>query len=96
MANIMHSFFFLVLITASEIVFVSHGVESASNSINVDEVTKIGAIVDANSQMGKEAITAMKIAVESFNSDSRNHKLSLKIRDHQRDPFQAAMAGLIN
>lgn len=92
----MNRFFFLVLIIASELVFVSPGVESASTNVNIEEVTKIGAIVDANSQMGKQAITAMKIAVQNFNSDSRNHKLSLQIRDHNRDPFQAAMAGWIN
>ncbi|KAJ4703591.1 Glutamate receptor [Melia azedarach] len=81
-------FFSLVLITF--LLFFSHGVKAAIK--NNDEITKIGAIVDVHSHIGKEEITAMKIAVQNFNIKSTNHKLSLRIRDHRRDPFQAAMA----
>ncbi|XP_031252840.1 glutamate receptor 2.7-like [Pistacia vera] len=66
-----------------------HGVEAANSDTGV---TNVGAIIDENSHIGKQEITAMNIAVQSFNSNSRNHKLSLHIRDHGRDPFQAATA----
>ncbi|XP_044461043.1 glutamate receptor 2.7-like [Mangifera indica] len=66
-----------------------HGVE-ASDSEN--GIINVGAIIDKNSLIGKQEITAMNVAVQSFNSNSKSHKLSLHIRDHGRDPFQAATA----
>ncbi|KAJ4703590.1 Glutamate receptor [Melia azedarach] len=81
-------FFYTELITF--LLFLSHGVKAANS--NNDEITKIGAIVDVHSHIGKEEITAMKIAVQNFNTNSRNHKLSLQIREHGSDPFRAAMA----
>ncbi|RVW29676.1 hypothetical protein CK203_098319 [Vitis vinifera] len=35
------------------------------------------AIIDSNSRKGKEEMTAMKIAVDKFNNNSKNHKHSI-------------------
>uniref|UniRef100_A0A6N2KGK4 Glutamate receptor n=1 Tax=Salix viminalis TaxID=40686 RepID=A0A6N2KGK4_SALVM len=56
------------------------------------KVTNIGAIIDGNSRTGKEEKTAMEIAVQNFNSISRNHKLSLHFKNPQADPLQVAYA----
>lgn len=52
---------------------------------------RIGAIVDCSSRIGKEQSLAMRMAVESFNSNDQN--FSLVIRDSESDPYQAALAG---
>ncbi|XP_022941279.1 glutamate receptor 2.8-like isoform X3 [Cucurbita moschata] len=51
---------------------------------------RIGAIVDCSSRIGKEQSLAMRMAVESFNSNDQN--FSLVIRDSKSDPYQAALA----
>lgn len=55
--------------------------------------TIIGAIVDTNSRKGKEEITAMKIAVDKFNKNSDNHKLSLVFGQFTGELYQAALTG---
>ena len=55
--------------------------------------TIIGAIIDANSRKGKEEITAMKIAVDKFNNNSKNHKLSLVFRNFTGELYRAALTG---
>ncbi|KAL6333651.1 hypothetical protein AAG906_028836 [Vitis piasezkii] len=57
--------------------------------------TIIGAIIDANSRKGKEEITAMKIAVDKFNNNAKNHKLSLVFRNFTGELYQAALTELI-
>ncbi|KAL5772297.1 hypothetical protein ACOSQ2_012221 [Xanthoceras sorbifolium] len=83
-------FFFLVLLITVSLLFLSNEVEAAS--MNDSQVTDVGVIIDVSSRKGKEVITAMEIAVQNFNSSSRNHKLNLHIRDHERQSLQAAMA----
>ncbi|KAJ9690595.1 hypothetical protein PVL29_012979 [Vitis rotundifolia] len=56
-----------------------------------DNSTIIGAIIDANSRKGKEEITAIKIAVEKFNNNSKNRKLSLVFRNFTGELYQAAL-----
>lgn len=58
----------------------------------------IGAIIDADSRIGREEKTAMEIAVQVFNDnniDSNHQNLSfhLHIQDSGRDPLLAATAG---
>lgn len=53
----------------------------------------IGAIADNNSRNGKEEIVAIKMALEDFYHHS-NQRFVLEIRNSQRDPLQAALAGL--
>ncbi|KAL6197223.1 hypothetical protein ACLB2K_032832 [Fragaria x ananassa] len=55
-------------------------------------VTKIGAIIDVNSRIGKQQKAAMEVAAENFNSQSETHELILHFRDSGRDPFIAAYA----
>ncbi|KAB5534086.1 hypothetical protein DKX38_017172 [Salix brachista] len=71
------------------LLILSNGVEAAAST---NKVTNIGAIIDGNSRTGKEEKTAMEIAVQNFNSISRNHKLSLHFKNPQADPLQAAYA----
>uniref|UniRef100_F6HM63 Uncharacterized protein n=1 Tax=Vitis vinifera TaxID=29760 RepID=F6HM63_VITVI len=58
-----------------------------------DNSTIIGAIIDANSRKGKEEITAIKIAVDKFNNNSKNHKLSLISRNFTGELYGAALTG---
>ncbi|KAG5235035.1 glutamate receptor [Salix suchowensis] len=81
------SIFLCVFITF--LLILSNGVEAAASTT---KVTNIGAIIDGNSRTGKEEKTAMEIAVQNFNSISRNHKLSLHFKNPQADPLQAAYA----
>ena len=55
--------------------------------------TNIGAIINVNSRIGKEQNIAMKIAVQSFNNKSLNHKFSLYFHNLSGDSLQAAYAG---
>ncbi|KAK9265352.1 hypothetical protein L1049_027222 [Liquidambar formosana] len=55
----------------------------------------IGAIVDYNSRIGKEEKVAMELAREDIYGYN-NQSLVLHIKNSQRDPFQAALADLIN
>ncbi|KAK3207029.1 hypothetical protein Dsin_021075 [Dipteronia sinensis] len=81
--------FFLVVLLVS-LLFLSNEAEAAS--LNDSQVTDVGVIIDVSSRKGKEVITAMEIAVQNFNSSSRNHKLNIHIRDHGKHPLQAAIA----
>ncbi|KAH7544922.1 hypothetical protein FEM48_Zijuj01G0037300 [Ziziphus jujuba var. spinosa] len=54
-----------------------------------EKVTKIGAIFDITSPLGKEKKVAMEIAAQNFNKDSTHHKLSLYFQDSRRDPLKA-------
>ncbi|KAJ9690591.1 hypothetical protein PVL29_012975 [Vitis rotundifolia] len=58
-----------------------------------DNSTIIGAIIDSNSRKGKEEITAIKIAVDKFNNNSKNHKLSLVFRNFTGELCRAALTG---
>ncbi|KAJ6769927.1 IONOTROPIC GLUTAMATE RECEPTOR [Salix purpurea] len=71
------------------LLILSNGVEAAAST---NKVTNIGAIIDGTSRTAKEEKTAMEIAVQNFNSISRNHKLSLHFKNPQADPLQAAYA----
>ena len=81
---------FLLSVFITFLLILSNGVEAAAST---NRVTNIGAIIDGNSRTGKEEKTAMEIAVQNFNSISRNHKLSLHFKNPQADPLQAAYAG---
>lgn len=60
------------------------------------ETIEIGAIVDFNSRIGKEQKTAIAIAVENYNHDSRNHKLMyVHFRNTSKDAIQDLFTGLI-
>ncbi|KAK9936483.1 hypothetical protein M0R45_013324 [Rubus argutus] len=54
--------------------------------------TKVGAIIDVNSRIGKELKAAMEIAAEDFNNHSDSGKLILHFRDSGRNPLVAASA----
>ncbi|XP_022981889.1 glutamate receptor 2.8-like isoform X2 [Cucurbita maxima] len=51
---------------------------------------RIGAIVDCSSRIGKEQSLAMRMAIESFNSNDQN--FSLVVTDSKSNPYQAALA----
>ncbi|PRQ29072.1 putative periplasmic binding protein-like I [Rosa chinensis] len=54
-------------------------------------VTNVGAIINADSRIGKEQKAAMEIAAESFNNKSGNtRELILHFQDSGGDPFLAA------
>ncbi|KAL7211710.1 hypothetical protein ACSBR2_014547 [Camellia fascicularis] len=83
--------FFLTQIFSFLFIFLSHGsfTEAQSNA----KTTKIGAIIDANSRIGKEQKIGMEIAAQNFNSNTSNtHKLVLHFKDPGRDPLQAVYA----
>ncbi|KAJ8761543.1 hypothetical protein K2173_001678 [Erythroxylum novogranatense] len=88
------SWFLMCLLIITILLFFSNGIEGSSRS---KKVTDIGAIIDINCLSGKEAKTAMKIAVQNFNSGSKRHQLSLHFKHSSGDPLQAADAaeGLI-
>ncbi|CAA2982022.1 glutamate receptor -like [Olea europaea subsp. europaea] len=50
--------------------------------------TNIGAIIDVDSRIGKEQKTAMIMAVQNFNNNSRNHRLKIYFRKTSEDPVQ--------
>ncbi|KAL3576157.1 hypothetical protein D5086_021440 [Populus alba] len=80
---------FLLSVLITFLLILSDGVEAAAGT---NKVTNIGAIIDGNSRSGKEAKTAMEIAIQNFNNISRNHKLSLHFKHPKGDPLQAAYA----
>ncbi|KAI9198225.1 hypothetical protein LWI28_012065 [Acer negundo] len=82
--------FFLIVLIIS-LLFLSNEVQAAS--LNDSQVTDVVVIIDVSSRKGKEVITAVEIAVQNFNSSSRNHKLNLHVRDRGKHPLQAAIAG---
>ncbi|XP_059663865.1 glutamate receptor 2.9-like isoform X2 [Cornus florida] len=83
------TFFFSILI--SFLLLFSYGsITTADN-----KSTSIGAIIDVNSHSGKEQKTAMQIAVQEFNNNSIDHKLSLHFSNFSnpgRDPLKAVYA----
>ncbi|KAK6283886.1 hypothetical protein POUND7_002838 [Theobroma cacao] len=85
------SYLLFPLLIVSFLLVLFHGAQAA----NIESVTeiRIGAIIDANTRIGKEEKTALEIAVANFNtSKSRNHKLSLYFHDLGRETFKAALA----
>ncbi|XP_077229051.1 glutamate receptor 2.9-like [Tasmannia lanceolata] len=52
----------------------------------------IGAIIDANSRIGREEKIAMEIAIEDFNNSSPTTRLALHISDSSGNPLQAVSA----
>ncbi|XWS15812.1 hypothetical protein CRYUN_Cryun34aG0033700 [Craigia yunnanensis] len=89
--KVSRSYLLFPLLIASFVLVLIHGAEAA-NIKNVAEI-RIGAIIDANSRMGKEEKTALEIAVGNFNkNNSRNQKLSLYFQDPGREPYKAALA----
>ncbi|MBA0569618.1 hypothetical protein Golob_003337 [Gossypium lobatum] len=81
----------LMLILFSCINIISKGVQAKEDD---HKVTNIGAVIDVTSRTGKEEITAMEIAVQSFNNKLNNHGLSLYVQNHGKDPMLAAAAGI--
>ncbi|THG09080.1 hypothetical protein TEA_016784 [Camellia sinensis var. sinensis] len=66
--------------------------ESEAQS-NDSKTTNIGAIIDANSRIGKEQKIGLEIAAQNFNSNTSNmQKLVLHFKDPGRDPLQAVYA----
>ncbi|CAL5345099.1 unnamed protein product [Camellia sinensis] len=63
---------------------ISHGAVVETDNITT---TNVGVIIDVNSRIGKEQMTAMKTAVDNF-----NNKLSLYFSSSGGDPLQAAYA----
>ncbi|XP_059291072.1 glutamate receptor 2.9-like [Lycium ferocissimum] len=55
-----------------------------------NETIEIGAIIDINSRIGKEQKTAIDIAVENYNHDSRNNKqlITVHFRNTSKDTIQ--------
>ncbi|KAL7211703.1 hypothetical protein ACSBR2_014540 [Camellia fascicularis] len=84
--------FFLTQIFSFLFIFLSHGSFTEAQS-NDSKTTKIGAIIDANSRIGKGQKIGMEIAAQNFNSNTSNmHKLVLHFKDPGRDPLQAVYA----
>ncbi|XP_077228734.1 glutamate receptor 3.3-like [Tasmannia lanceolata] len=52
----------------------------------------IGAIIDANSHIGREEKIAMEIAIQDFNNSSPTTRLALHISDSSGSPLQAVSA----
>ncbi|KAL7243635.1 hypothetical protein ACSBR1_015942 [Camellia fascicularis] len=63
---------------------ITHGAVVETDNITT---TNVGVIIDVNSRIGKEQMTAMKIAVDNF-----NNKLFLHFSSSGGDPLQAAYA----
>ncbi|KAL2494936.1 Glutamate receptor 2.7 [Forsythia ovata] len=82
---------FLSLLLASFLLSICLGlvVETDASS------TKIGAIIDVDSRVGKEQKTAMIMAVNNFNfnNNSRNGRLKIYFRNTGKDPVQAVSTG---
>lgn len=85
------SFLFHLLII-SLLLILSYGAQA--QAADNEKVTKIGAIFDIASPIGKQKKVAMEIAAQNFNKDSTNHKLSLYFQDSGRDPLKATSSGL--
>ncbi|GAB4827038.1 hypothetical protein Ancab_033919 [Ancistrocladus abbreviatus] len=68
----------------------SKSIVAASTDSNAS--FSIGAIVNVGSRIGREQKTAMEIAVQNFNANSRNQNLSIHFRNSSGDPLQAAFA----
>lgn len=74
------------------IIILSYEAGAGAGAENQKTVTKVGAIVNLKSRMGKEQKTAMDIAADNFNNLSKTHSLLLHFRDSDRDPLTAASA----
>ncbi|PSR98616.1 Glutamate receptor 2.7 like [Actinidia chinensis var. chinensis] len=83
-SNFKTTLFFPILI--SLVLVLSHG------SITAADTTKIGAIIDVSSRIGKEQKVAMEIAAQNFNNASTKHKLALYFQNPGRGALQAAYA----
>ncbi|XP_042499818.1 glutamate receptor 2.7-like [Macadamia integrifolia] len=82
-----HLLFFILL----HIFLVFHG-SPAETVRDGTRTAKLGAIIDANSSIGKELKTSMDIAIEILNKSNNHFKLELHVNDSGGDPFQATSA----
>ncbi|KAK4259694.1 hypothetical protein QN277_006001 [Acacia crassicarpa] len=53
------------------------------------KVTRIGALIDVNSRVGKEQQIAMEIGAKKYNNTSKAHKLALHFRNASEEAFRA-------
>ncbi|MED6195810.1 hypothetical protein PIB30_041525 [Stylosanthes scabra] len=74
-------FFFLVFTNAN-----SHEAKNESR-----KVISVGAIIDADSRVGKEQKVAMEIAAQRYNSTSKTYKLSLHFQNSTMDPISGTI-----
>lgn len=66
---------------------------STNNTLGKDHVKgTIGAILDPSSRIGKEQKVAMEMAIKDV-FDKTNQSFDLQIKNSQREPVQAALAG---
>ncbi|KAL6133838.1 hypothetical protein ACLB2K_066071 [Fragaria x ananassa] len=79
----------LLLLLIIIIIIFSDGAEIVDE--NNITVTNVGVIVNMNTRIGKEQETAMDVAAENFNNNSKNHSIVLHFR-HSGDPLTAASA----
>ncbi|XP_077229580.1 glutamate receptor 2.7-like isoform X2 [Tasmannia lanceolata] len=86
-------FFFLF-----SFLLLSHAAKLTAQVENRFLQANIGAIIDANSRIGREEKTAMEIAIQDFNNSSSTTRLALHILSSGGNPLQAATAAeeLIN
>ncbi|XP_077231201.1 glutamate receptor 2.9-like [Tasmannia lanceolata] len=80
------SFFICFLLLLSHRAKITAQVENGFLQAN------IGAIIDADSRIGREEKTAVEIAIEDFNNSSSTTRLVLHIRSSGGNPFQTASA----
>ncbi|CAL5408911.1 unnamed protein product [Camellia sinensis] len=82
--------FLAPILTYFLLIFWHHGIITVAQS---KSTTRIGAIINVDSRIGKEVITAMEMAVQSSNSISVDHMFSLHYRHPGSNPLQTAHAG---
>ncbi|KAI3716950.1 hypothetical protein L1987_68199 [Smallanthus sonchifolius] len=63
---------------------------NSSSSVDLNQTTNIGVIINEDSRAGKEQKTAIEIAVRKLNSGPRNHKLAIYFKNSKGDPLEAA------
>ncbi|KAI4296859.1 hypothetical protein L6164_036779 [Bauhinia variegata] len=54
-----------------------------------DRVISIGAIIDADSRIGKEQKVAMEISAQNYNNTSKTHNLSLYFQNPTKEPLRS-------
>ena len=73
---------FHLLLSCLLIISSYHG---GTQAANIKNVTKVAAIIDIDSCIGKEQQVAMEIAAQNFNNSWKNHKLLLYFQDSRRE-----------
>ncbi|KAJ7947054.1 Glutamate receptor [Quillaja saponaria] len=61
-------------------------------AVNDYKLTDVGAIIDVNSQNGKEEKTAMEVALKNFNNYSKTNQVVIHFHNSSGSPFDAASA----